>query len=69
MDVLGLPGRYGEHQVTPKQLHEISEERLEEFQIELEKIARRDGLAVEIDNKVGRGAIVRWWPADEPYPW
>lgn len=66
---LSLAGRYGEHRITVRQLNEISAERLEQFHIELEKIAIRDGLAVEIDDKVGRGAIVRWWPADEPYPW
>lgn len=67
--ILTLAGLYGEHRITPKQLHEISAERLEEFQVQLEIIAKRDGLAVEIVEQIGRGYIVRWWPANEAYPW
>lgn len=66
---LTLPGRVGEFCITPQMLHTISESRLTEFQIELEKIANRDGLAVEIDERIHRGYIIRWWPANEVSPW
>ena len=66
---LSLHGRVGEHRITRQQLASISEERLELFQQELANIAERDGLAVEITEQMGRGYLVRWWPANEVSPW
>lgn len=66
---LTLPGRYGEFRITPQMLDSIDAYRLEKFQVELEKIAEREGLAVEIDERIHRGYIIRWWPADEPSSW
>lgn len=68
MDLM-LPGRVGERLITRQELHAISDENMFKFEQELAKIAERDGLAVTIEEKWGRGYMVQWAPVNEPWPW
>jgi len=66
---LTLPGQMGERLITIKEMTAIGWLEFERFQIELEKIARRDSLVVSIEEKLGRGYLVQWAPVDVPWPW
>lgn len=64
-----LGPRIGERFITPRQVHEISAQRLAEFERELETIAERDGLVVSIEWKNLRGYCIQWAPIEMQWPW